>query len=116
MTLDAFVQAYVDCMLWCSLDDHDKPLDDNYGPEDIAPEALAEIIADCEAFQKDNWKLLAKVGTWEQHGHDFWLTRNRHGAGYWDRGYGEVGQELTDKAHVYGEVNPYVGQDGRIYL
>jgi hypothetical protein len=30
----------------------------------------------------------------EQAGIDFWLTRNRHGAGYWDRGLGITGDKL----------------------
>lgn len=34
---------------------------------------------------------------------DFWLTRNGHGAGFWDRGAGSVGKRLTDAAKSYGE-------------
>ena len=48
-------------------------------------------------------------------GHDFWLTRNRHGAGFWDRGLEFVGINLTDAAHAWGEFNLYVGDDGLIY-
>ena len=51
----------------------------------------------------------------DQAGYDFWLTRNHHGAGFWDRGLDGVGRALTDAAHVYGEVNLYVGDNGRIY-
>lgn len=36
-------------------------------------------------------------------GHDFILTRNHHGAGFWDRGLGDLGDRLTTAAHVYGE-------------
>jgi hypothetical protein len=42
-----------------------------------------------------------------QHGHDFFLTRCGHGAGFWDRGYGELGRKLTDASHVYGDVYIY---------
>lgn len=31
-----------------------------------------------------------------QFGHDYWLTRNGHGAGFWDRGLGEVGDKLSE--------------------
>ena len=51
-----------------------------------------------------------------QAGHDFWLTRNRHGAGFWDRGLGERGQRLTDAAHVYGESYLSIGDDGKVYV
>ena len=47
-------------------------------------------------------------------GHDFWLTRNHHGAGFWDRGLGEVGRKLTEAAHVYGDYDLYVGDDGKV--
>lgn len=40
---------------------------------------------------------------WSQHGHDFLLTRNGHGTGFWDRGYDyEIGKALTDDAYAYG--------------
>lgn len=37
--------------------------------------------------------------------HDFILTRNHHGAGFWDRGLGDVGRRLTDAAQAYGSVS-----------
>lgn len=40
----------------------------------------------------------------EQAGHDLWLTRNHHGAGFWDRGLGVKGEKLTALAHKFGEV------------
>ena len=52
----------------------------------------------------------------EQDGHDFWLTRNGHGAGFWDRGLGDVGDRLTDIAHGFGECDLYAGDDGRVYV
>lgn len=48
-------------------------------------------------------------------GIDFWLTRNGHGAGFWDRGLGDVGTRLTCAAHNYGSVDLYAGDDGLIY-
>ena len=35
-------------------------------------------------------------------GHDFAITRNGHGAGFWDRGLGAIGDTLTDEAKAYG--------------
>jgi hypothetical protein len=48
-------------------------------------------------------------------GHDFWLTRNGHGAGFWDRGLGDLGERLSKAAKVYGEVYLYPGDDGKVY-
>lgn len=113
-----FLIGYISCALWSSTDDSTesggKPLDENYETEDIAPETMAEFRRDCEAFQRDNAADLAGLDL-EQCGHDFWLTRNRHGAGFWDRGLGEVGERLSKASRVYGSVNLMVGSDGKIH-
>ena len=52
----------------------------------------------------------------EQIGHDLWLTRNGHGAGFWDRGLGAQGDSLTAICEALGGVDSYVGDDGLLYL
>ncbi len=116
--LSAFVTAYLECALWSSTEvsedgDMGECLDENYGVEDFAPEALAAAVKDCEDFQEANADDLADIDD-EQAGHDFWLTRNRHGAGFWDRGLGDVGDRLTEAAHAYGSVDLYA-HDGKVY-
>jgi len=116
--MDAFKQSYIETALWSSTDNSDEqggePLDDNYGIEDIAPETMAQVQEDCEAFQRDHGEDIG--GNLERAGHDFWLTRNRHGAGFWDGDWDEaVGKRLTEASHVYGTVDLYVGDDGLIY-
>ena len=120
--VDTFARAYVECALWASCDDSDEhggePLNRNYGPADIATETLHRMIEDCRKFQETNGSLLeryedAGYGI-ANAGQDFWLTRNRHGAGFWDRGLEELGQQLTDAAHGFGECWLYVRDDGRI--
>ena len=122
--IDTFTKAYIECALWSSTDNSDpenggNPLDDNYGMEDIAPETLAEMIADCADFQASNatdLALAAEQGRGNEYaGHDFWLTRNGHGAGFWDRGLGAVGDRLTKASKPYGSVDLYVGDDGLIH-
>lgn len=94
---------------------------DHLGLHDIADETIAAAKAECTAFQETNRTMLDRA-TEEQgrddasHGHDFWLTRNRHGAGFWDRGYSaEVSNALTNAAHAEGETDWYIGDDGRVY-
>ena len=71
---------------------------------DVSEEWLTQAIADCDKFQAENETLLEQAGTDSRNGHDFWLTRNGHGAGFWDRGYpDEVGDALTEAAHAFGE-------------
>lgn len=59
-----------------------------------------------ESFLYDNAQL----------GHDFALTRDGHGAGFWDRGLGVIGDRLTDAAKVYGSTGATRGDDGTIWL
>jgi len=113
MELDAFTASYLETALWSSNGDDGEPLDDRYSVDDFAPCAIACAIADCAAFQRDH----ADVGTQEgQAGCDFWLTRNRHGAGFWDGDWGEAGDRLTDASRAFGEIDLYVGDDGLIYM
>lgn len=120
--LDDFTTAYIEAALWSSTDDKGEPLDKEYGFEDIASETVKAMVADCKDFQESNRALIDACeygfngySRDEMAGHDFWLTRNRHGAGFWDRGLGELGKKLTDLAHAYGSFDLYVGDDGKIY-
>ena len=47
---------------------------------------------------------------------DYWLTRNGHGGGFWDRGLGDVGDRLTEAAHAEGEVDVELGDDGQFHF
>ncbi len=119
--LDEFTRGYAVCALWSSTDESNEqggnPLDDNYGIEDISRECLLQMQKDCEDFQEAEAKNLSVARDEGEDsgraGHDFWLTRNRHGAGFWDRGL-SVGDALTKAAHAYGETNLYVHR-GKIH-
>ena len=113
MNLDTFTTAYIECALWSSTDG-DTPLDEDYGLEDIAPETLEAMRQDCQDFIETAGDLLGTLDA-EQAGRDFWLTRNGHGAGFWDRGLGDLGQQLTELSEPYGSFDLYLGDDGRIY-
>jgi len=113
--LDEFTEAYIECALWSSTDDDDEPLDKNHNRNDISQETLETIIADCTAFQSDNASDIENE--WSQAGNDFWLTRNDHGAGFWDGDWeDEAGKRLTAASKAYGECNLYIGDDGLIYI
>lgn len=118
--MSKFLNAYIVCALWSSTDESTtsggEPLDKNYSAEDLAYETLETMRQECSDFQAANEEDLAQAGDDEQNGHDFWLTRNGHGAGFWDRNYGEVGRRLTEAAHSWGERSLYVGDDGLIRI
>ena len=129
MDLDRFLSGYVECALWSSCGPEEEPhacesLDDLFGADDIAPECLASMREDCADFIASNAADLAlyaekrgneQWGASELAGHDFWLTRNGHGAGFWDRGLGALGDRLSTAAKVYGSFDLYPGDDGKIY-
>jgi hypothetical protein len=116
--LDAFTRAYVECALWLMHDEDGDDCDAFDG--ELSEEAYTRIIADCSDFQASNRDALTTAEELGEDasraGHDFWLTRNGHGAGFWDRGLGDVGDRLTDAAHAYGEADAYIGDDGKVYL
>jgi len=124
--LDDFTRAYIEAALWSTNDESNEqggnPLDHNYTPEDIAPETLETIVADCKRFQEENAKDIAAgedrldYTTSERAGHDFWLTRNGHGCGFWDGDWPKGAEDrLTEASKAFGEVWLYVGDDGRIW-
>lgn len=109
-------------LLWSETDEDGEPLDGLYGTDDVAREAWAEMRADLEGFMsiiEESATERAReiiMGDAEQAGYDFVLTRNGHGAGFWDRGYGDAGDELTKWAKTFGEMHAYVGDDGQVYV
>lgn len=118
--LDKFTRAYIECALWTSTthdqeddDFGDTPMDDNHDITDIAESCLTAMIDDCAKFQADNMPMI--VDDLPRAGHDFWLTRNHHGAGFWDGDWEEFGDLLTERSHAYRECDLYVGDDGFIY-
>jgi hypothetical protein len=118
--LDSFTRAYIEAMFFTDANCDSEELADASFTE-LAPDALKSIVEDCSDFQESFADLLRFAYTFGAYnessaGHDFWLTRNGHGAGFWDRGLDDVGDKLTEMAHPYGEVSLYRGDDGLIYL
>lgn len=137
--LDYFTQAYIEAMFWTSeapgvsteewqaTEDHNEgSIPGDVGFDDLAPGTLEMIKTACAKFQDENRDDLEEAYT-KFHsngnaydeasaGHDFWLTRNHHGVGFWDRGLGELGDRLTKASHGYGEVDCYLGDDDLVYV
>lgn len=124
--LKEFFEAYVECALWSttdnSRDDGGDPLDDNYGPEDLSDELREAMLVDCRKFLVENDHLLRSAEekdptrTIDIAGHDFWLTRNGHGAGFWDGDWPEPeATKLTAASKLYGEECILVGDDGKLH-
>lgn len=138
--LDEILAAYIEAALWSSTDYTDdgegEPLDKNYTENDIAPETLARMRADCMEFLGHNLggRLIAIVerleaeGRWSlpggagcsvmvYAGHDLWLTRNGHGCGFWEPGDwpAGIGKGLDKLAKEFGTFDLYVGDDELVH-
>lgn len=126
---ESFRNAYVRTMLWSSTDerpDHEgESLDDNFSEDDLSDEACDQIDAECKAFLYRAACFIpidpeAKCGpdfdVWGHAGHDFWLTRCRHGAGFWDGDWPTYGDMFDKMAKTFPELDCYVGDDGLIYI
>ena len=124
MKHDKFTTAYIECALWSSTDNSNeqggKPLDANYDETDIHPETLMRMAGDCREFQDENHASLDACGlTLERQGHDFWLNRNGHGAGFWDEYSSgpehDACARLSKASKVYGTFDLYIGVSGMIH-
>ena len=123
--LDEFTRAYAECALWASTEGEngETPLDKNHSINDITPYTISKMARDCKLFQLTAAWLIHgdkyKPNEWSNDargGHDFWLTRNGHGTGFWDREWvdGSDGKELMAVCKVFGECNLIVNDDGQI--
>lgn len=92
-----------------------------------APGTEEKLRENALAFFIQHGALLEQYAALRQHtgnvlefiGHDFWLDRNGHGCGFWDRDCGEVGNTLTELVGwgtEYPEVDLYLGDDNLIYV
>lgn len=105
----------------CEFTNSDSPADDHYFASDLSPESIERIKRDCARFLELAGELADEsnyIGTANPDNiaaHDFWLTRNHHGAGFWD-GDWETGDELTAISEQFGEQYLIVGDDGKLHL
>jgi hypothetical protein len=102
--IEAFVSHYVVAALWMETDGDGTSLDSLYGPADLSEDASRQCVDECIDFLRQSLggsdvatalstlRSTGKEGSpshpdgiFAQAGHDFWLTRNGHGTGFWDR-------------------------------
>ena len=98
-----FMAGYMDAALWT-----------NASSTGISPALEASMLADARKFLSKA-EVMLPINEMDRAGHDFWLTRNREGAGFWDGFWGEDGDTLTELAQEFPEVDVYVGDDGLLY-
>jgi len=133
--LSIFAMAYVTAALFTEEENLKESFDAFIGdPEDgfsleFSDQAIQQIKTDCAEFLTLADGILEPIRnefggcTVDEHaGRDFWYTRNGHGCGFWD---GEEMWEHFDKgddkaltklAKEQGEVDLYMGDDGKLHF
>ena len=110
--IQSFIDGYQTCLSWMA----------ECHQYDYSDTAYEKNRKDCGAFVNENYALLCQYvdlivpnewDAWERAGHDFALTRNGYGTGFWDRDYKDkegdkVGQALTNASKKAGEVYLYI--------
>lgn len=114
--------SYIETALWSSTDTDDEPMDSKYDISDVGDEFKMKAKSDLSDFIKkaeeegvleaylDAWE---GRGAWGQLGHNFWLSRNGHGAGFFDdqNAEPEVQEKMQDIAETFGEAYLDIGHD-----
>jgi len=105
--------------------DHAYATLEGFDKSDIEPESLEKLRKIAWEFFSKTWKFYESYNDTEDAGHDFWLTQNHHGAGFWDgdweidvEGVGDLGRHLTNVAHESGQVDldVAVNEEGEPYV
>lgn len=115
------VDGYLEAMAWANVV-HEDGGDSSLSVEDLPPAVVAELTQDVREFLDEHTERLIQGAvrrgrySFARAGHDYALTRNGHGAGFWDSGLGMIGDALTAISRPYGERTIYVSVDGGVSL
>lgn len=107
-SIKTILENYLECALWTA------ELDDR---------TIFEVSkASAEKAEKEIVEFVKKAGellyglTDEQIGHDIWLSRNGHGAGFFDRELGGKEKQLQEIARGMGERNVFADPHSEIII
>lgn len=120
--LQPLIDSYLVTAAWA-----DSPEECNGKTYLFSPESILKAENDCKAFVEkirieftpiEFQKLfdLSDENVWSLVGHDFWLTRNHHGSGYWDKKVynyivSDGSDRLTKLAQEFNEVSIYLNEE-----
>ena len=130
MSYQEFRQSYITALFWSTTDCrgngdcscNDCECFDSWADEsDFADGELAKIDTMCRSFYDTHSDDFVGASTQctqdEQAGHDFCMTQNGHGCGFWDGDWPEpAATRLTSASESARECNIYTGDDGEIYV
>lgn len=104
VALKAITSQFLDTAAWADGED-------DYSSTQWSDEAQAEALEICTEFVNKAGGLegeLLEQLAWDDIGHNLWLSKQGHGTGFWDRGWGECGDKLHEIAKSMGDHHLYV--------
>lgn len=125
-----FFNSYLEAALWRSTIDEGEqndgrngdPFDAHFNIADFDEDALELLHTHALSF----WSRVACYVPHEkgranggrpgpaQAGHDFWLTQNGHGAGFWDGDWPTYGETFTKISKCYPELHLSITETGKV--
>lgn len=124
--VEAFIAGYLDAMWWVSRPELTESGDDERSLDqrgflvaDLTEAAKNAIRRECIAFMETYSADLSEAlrlgrGTLQSAGMDFYLSREGHGAGFFDRGPDPVWRRLQQAAKTYGSVTVSLDASGKV--
>ena len=114
MRKSEFLTAYVEALFFTEVTpDSDEEMKEK-DAEDVSFSLARQLIHDCAIFEAAHDREIDSA--YASAGHDFWLTRNGHGAGFWDGDWPkEEGERMDATSKSFGECEIYAGDDGLLY-
>jgi hypothetical protein len=123
------ITGYIACLLWSEScngtagGDHEHTATepgsyDDAGLADEARKKIEQEVTDFVEANRADIEALLSAGDCEEEniGENFLLSRNHHGTGFWDCGWGERGERLHAAADSYGTTSAYAGDDDQVYV
>lgn len=113
--IDGFLAGYLECALWTA--------EEEVGvrePSDVRRSSVCDAIKECFSFETANADLLKQTYgdgyDAKAAGYDFWLSRNGHGAGFFDRGREPYWRALQSAAKTYGSREVVEDREGYVVI
>lgn len=113
LNVDEVLNSYLETALWAESDENNELYSKTVYQFDKASiqEAKNDII---QFLQIAKQQAPDELNTYDATGigHNFWLSRNGHGAGFFD----DNNDQLQEIAKKFNQADIYVGDDGRVYI
>lgn len=124
---DTAIDQLFETLLWQAAGDYEtgEHLDTlGFERSDIDRDSQNALIGQFQSFimnnEQDLHSYMEHTGrAMDDVAHDYILTANGHGAGFWDRCYcgdDDAADRLSDNARADGDIDVYIGDDGNLYI